>query len=99
VPPYTEVQSLQYLACVIRETKRLIPTVATIERSAVRDTWLPAGGGEDLSSLVFVPKGQQVQMQTYAMQYSKNLWGEDVDEFKPERWTDFEARVEVRALW
>jgi cytochrome P450 len=90
VPSYTEGQILQYLRCVIRETQRLIPTVATIERSAVRDTWLPTGGGEDLSSLVFVTKGQQVQMQMYAMQHSKTQWGEDVDEFKPEKWTDLE---------
>jgi cytochrome P450 len=99
VPSYVEIQSLQYLRCEIRETQRLVPIVATIERSAVRDTWLRSGGGDDLRSPIFVLKGQQVQVQIYAMHGSKALWGEDADEFKPERWTDLKPGWEVCAVW
>ena len=45
------------------------------------------GGGEDGKSPLFVPKGQVVQWSLFAMHRRKELFGEDAEEFKPERWT------------
>ncbi len=35
---------------------------------------------------VFVPKGTQIIASTAACNRNKELWGEDADEWKPERW-------------
>jgi cytochrome P450 len=50
------------------------------------DTTLPLGGGPDGKSPIFVPKGQMVIYQVYVMHRRTDLYGEDAQEFKPERW-------------
>jgi cytochrome P450 len=35
---------------------------------------------------VYVKKGMQVDYSVYVMQRRKDLWGEDADEFRPDRW-------------
>jgi cytochrome P450 len=59
---------------------------------AVVDTTLPVGGGPDGKSPVFVKAGQSVNYQVYIMQRRKDLYGEDAEEFKPERWETFRPR-------
>ena len=68
---------------------RLYPVVPGNARSAVVDTILPLGGGEDGKSPIFIPKGQIVQYSVYAMHRRKDLYGEDAEEFKPERWETY----------
>lgn len=53
---------------------------------ANKDTTLPRGGGKDGKSKVFVKKGAMVEYSVYALHRRADIWGEDVDEFKPERW-------------
>ena len=65
---------------------RLYPVVPVNLREAVKDTTLPVGGGEDGSKPVFVPKGTQVDYSVHVMHRLPHLWGEDADEFRPERW-------------
>ncbi|KAH6665124.1 cytochrome P450 [Halenospora varia] len=65
---------------------RLWPIVPANGRIAVRDTFLPLGGGADGKSPVFVKKGQSVLYQPYVMQRRKDLYGADANEFRPERW-------------
>lgn len=65
---------------------RLFPVVALNARAAVHDTTLPVGGGPDGKSPVFVKKGQSVNYTVYVMHRRKDLYGEDAEEFKPERW-------------
>lgn len=55
-------------------------------RKAVKDTFLPLGGGPDGTSPVFVPKGTRMVYSTYAMHRRTDLYGPDADEFRPERW-------------
>jgi len=55
-------------------------------REAIRDTTLPVGGGPDGKSPVFVFKGQLVNYVPYVMHRRKDIYGEDADEFRPERW-------------
>ena len=53
---------------------------------AINDTVIPRGGGPDGLSPVFVPKGKMVQWSNYAMHRRKDYYGEDAEEFRPERW-------------
>jgi cytochrome P450 len=48
-----------------------------IGREAIRDTTLLG---------VRIPAGTLVQVQLWALNRSKNLWGEDAREFNPDRW-------------
>jgi cytochrome P450 len=83
---FVSLKNCQYLQHVINESLRLYPVVPVNMRQALRDTTLPRGGGEDGSSPIFVPKGRIVDYSVHVMHRLKELWGEDADEFKPERW-------------
>jgi cytochrome P450 len=49
-------------------------------------TTIPVGGGPDGKSPVVIPKGGTVMYSTYSMHRHKDLYGEDAEEYKPERW-------------
>lgn len=40
----------------------------------------------------FVPEGAEITSHAYAMQRNKELYGEDAEKFKPERWMESEKR-------
>jgi cytochrome P450 len=83
---FTELKACRYLQHVILETLRVHPPVPFNNRQALRDTTLPVGGGPNHDKPIAIRKGQIVNFSVYAMQYRKDLWGEDADVFKPERW-------------
>ena len=85
---FAKLKACQYMAHVINEVFRVAAVIPLNERVAVRDTTLPRGGGPDGSRPIFIPKGRQVLIATYAMQHRADIWGEDVEEFRPERWDD-----------
>lgn len=64
----------------------LLSSVPINGRVAVKDTVLPLGGGSDGKSPIFIKAGTQVNYQIWTMQRRKDLYGEDAEEFKPERW-------------
>lgn len=76
----------QYLQHVMLETLRLYPPGPLNSRVALRDTVLPTGGGPNGKSPVAVRKGTVLNLCVYATQRRADLWGEDVLDFKPERW-------------
>jgi cytochrome P450 len=65
---------------------RLYPVIPRNVRTALRDTYLPLGGGPDGQSPIFVQKGQNITFDIYSMHRRADIYGDDVDEFKPERW-------------
>ncbi|KAK7952715.1 cytochrome P450 52E1 [Apiospora aurea] len=85
-PSWEQLKGMNYLQMAIKEALRLNPPVALNSREAVRDTVLPRGGGPDGKQPVFVPKGTNVRYQPWCMQRRKDLYGEDAEEFRPERW-------------
>ncbi|KAI4234923.1 MAG: hypothetical protein L6R40_006591 [Gallowayella cf. fulva] len=70
---------------------RLYPIVQGNSRVATKDVILPTGGGEDGRSPVFVSAGTLVIFHFVALHKRKDLWGEDADDFRPERWEDEKA--------
>jgi len=50
------------------------------------DTILPRGGGADGRAPIFVPKDSWVIYTVYSMHRREDIFGEDAEDFRPERW-------------
>ena len=83
---FERLKSLRYLQYVINETFRLNPAIGTNTRMALQDTVLPTGGGPSGTSPIFVKKRDIVTMSFYALHRRQDLFGDDVNVFRPERW-------------
>ncbi|KAI5859950.1 putative cytochrome P450 alkane hydroxylase [Durotheca rogersii] len=83
---YEAIMDMKYLRFVVHEALRLFPPIATNSRMANKDTVLPVGGGPDGKSPLFVKKNNVVTYSTFVMHRRKEFFGEDADEFRPERW-------------
>ncbi|KAL6713829.1 hypothetical protein ACLMJK_008323 [Lecanora helva] len=97
-----DIKKMKYLASILKEILRLYPPVPVNARIAQRTTLLPRGGGADGSSPVLVPKGANVAFSVYAMHRRKDLYGEDAEEFRPERWEEKDLplyRDQTTAAW
>ncbi|XVE77003.1 hypothetical protein DITRI_Ditri13aG0027000 [Diplodiscus trichospermus] len=73
-------EKMQYLHAAITETLRLYPSVPVDAKICLSDDTLPDGFS--------VRKGDMVAYQPYAMGRMKFIWGDDAEEFRPERWLD-----------
>ncbi|XP_023762931.2 cytochrome P450 704C1 [Lactuca sativa] len=73
-------EKMHYLHAALTETLRLFPAVPVDAKICASDDVLPDGYN--------VNKGDMVAYQPYAMGRMKFLWGEDAQQFKPERWID-----------
>jgi cytochrome P450 len=83
---FEKLKACGYLQHIMSETLRLHSVVPFNSRCARRDTTLPRGGGPDGTMPVFVPKGTEVNFSTHVLHRRKDLWGDDAEEFAPERW-------------
>ena len=83
--PFTfeELDRLVYLKAALSETLRLYPSVPEDSKHVVADDYLPDG--------TFVGKGWLMTYCAYAMARLEGIWGEDCEEFRPERWLDEEG--------
>tara|TARA_B100000780_G_C21068939_1_gene430019 strand:- start:213 stop:1235 length:1023 start_codon:yes stop_codon:yes gene_type:complete len=92
---YDDLYKMPLLTKVLNETLRLYPAVSYgTQRELEKDTWLtvgPIGSTEK----VLVPKGTNVMCHNFSNHRNKELWGEDANEFKPER---FEGYGDIDAL-
>merc|ERR1711865_298319 len=75
---YDDLNKLPFLQAVVNESLRLYPSVPLDAKKAIEDDTLPDG--------TFVQSGDVVVYNIFAMGRSKKIWGDDADDFKPERW-------------
>lgn len=83
---FANLKGCQPLQHVLNEILRLFATVPLNTRRATKDTTLPRGGGEDGQSPIYVKKDQEVNYQVHLMHRRKDIWGQDADQFNPDRW-------------
>lgn len=72
---------------------RLYPSVPVNSRAAKRTTVLPTGGGPDSKSPVLVREGEAVGYCVYAMHRRKELYGDDAESYRPERWEENDGNL------
>ncbi|KAJ7191322.1 cytochrome P450 [Mycena pura] len=104
-PTMDELNSLPYLEKVVRETMRAYSPVVFTQRMATADDVLPLSkpyidkeGNEHYS--LPIPKGQMIHIPIWGVNTSKEIWGEDAREFRPERWEHVpEAVSAVPGMW
>ena len=85
---FSALKSLLLFRYIIQETFRTIGPVGRVFRAARKDTILPRGGGPDGKAPVFVSKGTTICSLPYHIHHDKDIWGDDADEFRPERWAE-----------
>ncbi|KAK5078683.1 hypothetical protein LTS08_006351 [Lithohypha guttulata] len=73
----TIIDQMPYLHAVCQEVLRLYPPVPVTLREAVQDTSIQ---GQPIQ------KGTVIMLSPWAVNASKELWGDDADQFNPERW-------------
>ncbi|XP_060208688.1 cytochrome P450 704C1-like isoform X3 [Lycium barbarum] len=74
------IDKMPYLHAVLSETIRLYPAIPVNAKVCLEDDVFPDGFN--------VKKGDMVAYPPYAMGRMKYLWGNDAQEFRPERWLD-----------
>ncbi|KAL0581732.1 hypothetical protein V5O48_000314 [Marasmius crinis-equi] len=88
---YDNVQSLEYLDAVVKEGLRLHPSSPRTERVALQDDVIPLGRpilareGRTMDALP-VKAGQVFHVSFKALNVDPEVWGDDAEVFKPERW-------------
>ncbi|KAK1637993.1 cytochrome P450 [Colletotrichum phormii] len=87
VPTYEMIKDLPYLAMVIDETLRYHSTSGI---------GLPRQIPENSPGVTirghFFPPGTVLSVPSYTMHHSKEIWGPDADDFRPERWESLTPR-------
>ncbi|KAI5462049.1 cytochrome P450 [Mariannaea sp. PMI_226] len=87
VPTFDMVRDLPYLGSVIDETLRIHCTSGIgLPRQIPNEN-----PGVTLQGHFF-PAGSVLSVPTYSMHHSKEIWGPDADEFRPERWDSVTTR-------
>lgn len=81
---FQEASSLPYLTALIKESMRLYPSFTVAWPREV-----PKGGCEIAG--VFVPGGTDVGVPAYVSNRDKDVFGEDAEEFRPERWLPLDS--------
>lgn len=82
---YKDARAIPYVEAVVREALRILPGV-----SMPLERYVPAGGHQ-LSNGDLLPAGSIVGINPYILCRNKEIFGEDAEEFRPERWLRDEA--------
>jgi cytochrome P450 len=83
LPTARDIPRLRYTERVVKETMRLYPPVPNVGRQAVEDCEI---GG------YFVPKGAQIAVVQWMTHHDRRWFGDDADQFRPDRWDNDLAR-------
>ncbi|PWN47165.1 cytochrome P450 [Violaceomyces palustris] len=85
VPLFSDVQELPYLNAVLNESLRYHST-----SSLGLPRQIPAGGATICGK--FFPEGTTVSVPAYTVHRDKEVWGEDAEEYNPDRWLEPDAK-------
>lgn len=88
---YDAIKKMPYLDAVVKEALRLFPSVPVELKIAARDVQLPSGTA--------IKENDIVAYHILGIQRKPSLWGDDAEEFRPERWIEKTApafKVEAR---
>ncbi|CAF1466766.1 unnamed protein product [Didymodactylos carnosus] len=77
-----------YLDAVLYELCRLHPPVPFDLKVAMEDIYLPGN--------IFIPKSTRVTYTPYHYHRLKSVWGQDAEDFHPERWIDKENEEKLK---
>ena len=78
---WKQARELPYLDAVIKEAGRLHPSFGLPYERVI-----PTGGATICGS--YLPEGTVVGMSAYVVHHNPDVFGEDCDHFRPERWLD-----------
>ncbi|KAF8597174.1 cytochrome P450 [Ceratobasidium sp. AG-I] len=104
-PQMAELDKLPYLDCVVKEVLRVFPAVPATMRQAAVDATIPVGEEYKdrygvTQTHVNIQKGDNIYIPIIAMNRSRDVWGEDANDFKPERWDNLpEAAKDMPGVW
>ncbi|KAL7080595.1 hypothetical protein ACQ4LE_000418 [Meloidogyne hapla] len=85
MPSYEQLSKLKYADAVLKETLRLCPIATDVLiRKCEKTTTL----GD-----ITIEKGTVVSTDLFTLHRDKKIWGEDSEEFKPERWLNNEGNI------
>ncbi|KAJ6571580.1 cytochrome P450 monooxygenase CYP63 [Mycena capillaripes] len=93
-PTYDALRNMKYLRAVLNETLRLFPSAPLIARTSLNTPLvIPASNRQKL----YFPPKTQVMMVSLLLHRRRDLWGNNADEFVPERWLDPATTAKVNA--
>lgn len=84
-------KQLHQARAIYHESLRLHPSVPHSSKVALDDDILPGG--------VFIPKDTTVIWSDWLLARSKDVWGEDAQEWKPQRWLDSNGNFVSEGPW
>ncbi|PON98578.1 Cytochrome P450, E-class, group I [Trema orientale] len=79
IPDYDGLQRLKVVTMILHEVLRLYPPATTVDRTVQKKTQL----GE-----LSLPAGAQVELPITLVHHDTKLWGDNANEFRPERFAD-----------
>lgn len=83
---YAEAQKLEYFQACLKEAMRIRPAVGL----GIYRTVPPEGAKIDGE---FYPGGTEVAVNGWVLHRDKEIFGEDVESYRPERWFDRDAKL------
>lgn len=99
IQPIRDINSLPLLDKVVKESVRMLPSVPSTVRVALKDDVVPLSksykraDGKGTYNSIVIPKGHEFFVPLNVIQLSKEIWGEDAQEFNPDRWDNLPSSV------
>ncbi|CAA88609.1 Putative cytochrome P450 CYP13A7 [Caenorhabditis elegans] len=75
---FDQLSKLKYLECVVKEALRLYPLASLVHNRKCLKTTNVLG--------MEIEAGTNINVDTWSLHHDPKVWGDDVNEFKPERW-------------
>lgn len=99
IQPVRNLDAVPMLDKVVKESVRMLPSVPSTVRVALKDDVVPLSksykraDGKGTYNSIVIPKGHELFIPLNVIQLSKEIWGEDAQEFNPDRWDNLPSSV------